>query len=177
MTLTTRQINQALEAHVLPASYPAPAALAAIPYAELNFGGWYLPGGLEEKLNPWMQPIYDNLKLLTDSFYDDEDKLQYLLDSKVLEMEARDTDDAVALLPREQQRVLVSHYCDTRGLQDRLRRLGIGHAADETEGGAVPAEAFGEAVLVHAVGVADHLEAFAVGLQQQRRGAARCGSR
>ena len=24
----------------------APAALAAIPYAELNFGGWYLPGGL-----------------------------------------------------------------------------------------------------------------------------------
>src|SRR4029450_9579002 len=24
----------------------APAALAAIPYAELAFGGWYLPGGL-----------------------------------------------------------------------------------------------------------------------------------
>ncbi|MBG0563449.1 phytoene desaturase family protein [Actinoplanes aureus] len=24
----------------------APAALAAIPYAELNYGGWYLPGGL-----------------------------------------------------------------------------------------------------------------------------------
>ena len=24
----------------------------------------YLPGGLEEKLNPWMQPIYDNIELL-----------------------------------------------------------------------------------------------------------------
>jgi len=48
----------------------------------------YLPGTKEEKLEHWMQPIFDNLKLLTDSFYDDEDKLQYLLDSKVLEMEA-----------------------------------------------------------------------------------------
>jgi PhoH-like ATPase len=48
----------------------------------------YLPGTKEEKLEHWMQPIYDNLKLLTDSFYDDEDKLQYLMDSKVLEMEA-----------------------------------------------------------------------------------------
>ena len=48
----------------------------------------YLPGTKEEKLEHWMQPIFDNLKMLTDSFYDDEDKLQYLLDSKVLEMEA-----------------------------------------------------------------------------------------
>jgi PhoH-like ATPase len=48
----------------------------------------YLPGTKEEKLEHWMQPIYDNLRMLTDSFYDDEDKLQYLLDSKVLEMEA-----------------------------------------------------------------------------------------
>ncbi len=24
----------------------------------------YLPGDLDEKLNPWMQPIYDNLELL-----------------------------------------------------------------------------------------------------------------
>jgi PhoH-like ATPase len=48
----------------------------------------YLPGTKDEKLEHWMQPIFDNLKLLTDSFYDDEDKLQYLLDSKVLEMEA-----------------------------------------------------------------------------------------
>ncbi len=48
----------------------------------------YLPGTKEEKLEHWMQPIFDNLKMLTDSFYDDEDKLQYLLDSKVLELEA-----------------------------------------------------------------------------------------
>ena len=26
----------------------------------------YLPGAVEEKLNPWMQPIYDNLELLLD---------------------------------------------------------------------------------------------------------------
>ena len=24
----------------------------------------YLPGDIEEKLNPWMQPIYDNVELL-----------------------------------------------------------------------------------------------------------------
>jgi PhoH-like ATPase len=48
----------------------------------------YLPGTKDEKLEHWMQPIYDNLRMLTDSVYDDEDKLQYLLDSKVLEMEA-----------------------------------------------------------------------------------------
>ena len=48
----------------------------------------YLPGTKDEKLQSWMQPIYDNLRLLTDSFYDDEDKLQYLFDSKVLELEA-----------------------------------------------------------------------------------------
>ena len=27
----------------------------------------YLPGGLQEKLSPWMQPIFDNLELLIDS--------------------------------------------------------------------------------------------------------------
>lgn len=48
----------------------------------------YLPGTKYEKLDHWMQPIYDNLRQLTDSFYDDEDKLQYLFDSKVLELEA-----------------------------------------------------------------------------------------
>ena len=30
----------------------APAALAAIPYAELAFGGWYLPGGLGTLARP-----------------------------------------------------------------------------------------------------------------------------
>ena len=48
----------------------------------------YLPGTKDEKLDHWMQPIYDNLRMLTESFYDDEDKLQYLFDSKVLELEA-----------------------------------------------------------------------------------------
>ncbi|HZL85411.1 MAG TPA: PhoH family protein [Candidatus Krumholzibacteria bacterium] len=48
----------------------------------------YLPGSKDEKLESWMQPIYDNLKLLTGSFYDDESKLSYLFDTKVLELEA-----------------------------------------------------------------------------------------
>jgi PhoH-like ATPase len=48
----------------------------------------YLPGSKDEKLESWMQPIFDNLKLLTDSFYDDEDKVGYLFDTKVLELEA-----------------------------------------------------------------------------------------
>jgi PhoH-like ATPase len=48
----------------------------------------YLPGTKDEKLESWMQPIFDNLRLLTDSFYDDEDKLQYLFDSNVLDLEA-----------------------------------------------------------------------------------------
>lgn len=48
----------------------------------------YLPGTKDEKLQSWMQPIYDNLRLLTNSFFDDEDKLQYLFDSKVLDLEA-----------------------------------------------------------------------------------------
>ncbi len=48
----------------------------------------YLPGSKDEKLESWMQPIYDNLKLLTGSFYDDESKLSYLFDAKVLELEA-----------------------------------------------------------------------------------------
>lgn len=48
----------------------------------------YLPGSKDEKLESWMQPIYDNLKLLTGSFYDDESKLSYLFDSKNLELEA-----------------------------------------------------------------------------------------
>jgi PhoH-like ATPase len=48
----------------------------------------YLPGTKDEKLESWMQPIFDNLRFLTDSFYDDEDKLQYLFDSNVLDLEA-----------------------------------------------------------------------------------------
>ena len=48
----------------------------------------YLPGRKDEKLENWMQPIYDNLKLLTGAIYDDESRLNYLFDSKVLELEA-----------------------------------------------------------------------------------------
>ncbi len=37
----------------------APAALAAIPYAELTFGGWYLPGGLATLTDALLQRCHD----------------------------------------------------------------------------------------------------------------------
>ncbi len=54
----------------------------------------FLPGDLGEKLNPWMQPIFDNLDFLLSSRPTDtrrrsqEPEYQYLLDSKIVEVEA-----------------------------------------------------------------------------------------
>jgi PhoH-like ATPase len=50
----------------------------------------YLPGSVEEKLNPWMQPIYDNLELLLNlSRSDRRDGRGYheLLDMGIIEIE------------------------------------------------------------------------------------------
>ncbi len=48
----------------------------------------FLPGDLEQKLNPWMKPIYDNLELLVSSRRDNgEPEYQYLLDQKIIEVE------------------------------------------------------------------------------------------
>lgn len=51
----------------------------------------YLPGEVEEKLRPWMQPIYDNLELLLGE-RDKQTKLERLVDSlrdmNLLELEA-----------------------------------------------------------------------------------------
>ncbi|NTV44065.1 MAG: PhoH family protein, partial [Syntrophobacteraceae bacterium] len=48
----------------------------------------YLPGTKEEKLRPWMQPIYDNLEFILRNFQDSQDALQELRERGVLEMEA-----------------------------------------------------------------------------------------
>jgi PhoH-like ATPase len=54
----------------------------------------FLPGDLGEKLNPWMQPIFDNLDFLLSSRpsgerrRSQEPEYQYLLDSKIVEVEA-----------------------------------------------------------------------------------------
>lgn len=53
----------------------------------------YLPGSEQEKLSPWMQPIFDNLEYLLDSHTPAkkggrDSKLDYLLDSSVLEIGA-----------------------------------------------------------------------------------------
>ena len=48
----------------------------------------FLPGDLEQKLNPWMKPIYDNLELLVSTRLDNtEPEYQYLLDQKIIEVE------------------------------------------------------------------------------------------
>lgn len=52
----------------------------------------FLPGDLEQKLNPWMKPIFDNLELLLSSRSErggrnDEPGYQYLLDQKIIEVE------------------------------------------------------------------------------------------
>lgn len=48
----------------------------------------YLPGSKEEKLRPWMQPIYDNLELLFLNGPEPFGVLEDLLDRGVIEMEA-----------------------------------------------------------------------------------------
>lgn len=49
----------------------------------------YLPGSKEEKLYPWMQPIFDNLEYLCASTGgESSDTLQWVMDSKKIEMEA-----------------------------------------------------------------------------------------
>ena len=53
----------------------------------------FLPGDLEEKLNPWMKPIFDNLELLVESkdpISDRKDRApayQSLIDQKMIEVE------------------------------------------------------------------------------------------
>lgn len=49
----------------------------------------YLPGTKEEKLTPWMQPIYDNLEFLCDSTgQEPNETLRWVTSSEKIEMEA-----------------------------------------------------------------------------------------
>lgn len=48
----------------------------------------YLPGSKEEKLRPWMQPIYDNLEYLFKDCADRNDVLDDLIQRNTIEMEA-----------------------------------------------------------------------------------------
>ncbi|MCL4491000.1 MAG: PhoH family protein [Nitrospirae bacterium] len=54
----------------------------------------YLPGDIEEKLNPWMQPIFDNLEVLVYTPREEKDSkkvkynnVKYLIDSGVVHIE------------------------------------------------------------------------------------------
>jgi PhoH-like ATPase len=50
----------------------------------------FLPGELEEKLKPWMQPIFDNLELLLNLSYSNRghDAYRELVDQRILQIEA-----------------------------------------------------------------------------------------
>lgn len=48
----------------------------------------YLPGDKEEKLRPWMQPIFDNLEFLCHSESHSQDFIRELKERKLLEIEA-----------------------------------------------------------------------------------------
>ena len=50
----------------------------------------YLPGEIEEKLKPWMQPIFDNLELLLNLSYSNRghDAYRELVDQRILQIEA-----------------------------------------------------------------------------------------
>ena len=65
--------------------------LAARPIFPMGKDLGYLPGDLEEKLGPWMQPIYDNTELLLNSVDENGKKKrghQELIDLGILEIEA-----------------------------------------------------------------------------------------
>ncbi len=47
----------------------------------------YLPGSREEKLRPWMQPIYDNLEFLFQEAEDPAEPIEHLVQRGVLQME------------------------------------------------------------------------------------------
>lgn len=63
--------------------------LVSRPIVPLGRDIGYLPGTKEEKLTPWMQPIYDNLEFLCGSMNGGSgDAMQWVLESRKLEMEA-----------------------------------------------------------------------------------------
>lgn len=70
--------------------------LVARPIMPLGKDIGYLPGTKDQKLNYWMQPIFDNLTFILQKDRDEErgggsrhrDKIDYLLDTDILEIEA-----------------------------------------------------------------------------------------
>lgn len=64
-------------------------ALISRPIVPLGRDIGYLPGTKEEKLTPWMQPIFDNLEFLCASTGSEpSDTMRWVMDSKKIEMEA-----------------------------------------------------------------------------------------
>lgn len=66
--------------------------LVARPIVPMGRDIGYLPGTKDEKLQTWMQPIFDNLEFIFDRYLDGEvkaeDQLQFLMEAKKIELEA-----------------------------------------------------------------------------------------
>lgn len=69
----------------------------------------FLPGSMQEKLTPWMQPIIDNLEILLDTSEDKEQSIEMLLSEKKLEFGAlayirgRNIENAYIIIDESQQ--------------------------------------------------------------------------
>jgi PhoH-like ATPase len=68
--------------------------IVARPIAPMGRDLGYLPGGIEEKMNPWMQPIFDNLDVLVCSPREEKDgkkvkynNAKYLIESGIVHIE------------------------------------------------------------------------------------------
>lgn len=99
--------------------------LVARPLVAMGKEVGFLPGELDEKLRPWMQPIFDNLEVLLGS--EDEKKSGYLIDRGHLKVEALSfirgrsiphqfliVDEAQNLSPHEAKTILTRAGEDTK---------------------------------------------------------------
>ncbi len=62
--------------------------LVARPVVPMGNDIGYLPGSREEKLQPWMQPIFDNLEFMLDQGSENGFSYEYLLEKKLIQIEA-----------------------------------------------------------------------------------------
>ncbi|MFW6014864.1 MAG: PhoH family protein [Halanaerobiales bacterium] len=62
--------------------------LVARPIVPMGNDLGYLPGSKEEKLQPWMQPIFDNLELILNTGNSSDFTFEYLVEKNLIQIEA-----------------------------------------------------------------------------------------
>lgn len=87
----------------------------------------YLPGSMEEKLHPWMQPIYDNFEFIVSNSDTEQDDWRNLIDSNLIQIEPLTyirgrslpfnfmiVDEAQNLTPHEVKTIITRAGTDTK---------------------------------------------------------------